>query len=112
MVSGNTTRRNVVQPEAPRSRAASTSDRLSSSRALKIGIIMNGIKIYTDTNTKLKPVKRICCSPSPSRSKKLFTGPNLPKIPMNAYVFSSRLIQVGRIISSSHSCLCLVRVSR
>ncbi|MNC69557.1 hypothetical protein D3C75_1202620 [compost metagenome] len=73
---------------------------------------MNGIKIYTETKTKLKPVKRICCSPMPSRSKTLLTGPKVPKIPIKAYVFSSRLIHVGRIISSSHSCLCFVRVSR
>ncbi|CDN45407.1 hypothetical protein BN871_HK_00030 [Paenibacillus sp. P22] len=44
-VSGNTTRRNVVHGDAPRSLAANTRDGLSSSSELKIGRIMNGMKI-------------------------------------------------------------------
>lgn len=83
-VSGKMTRLNVMNFDAPKSLAASMSAGLMLLSALKIGKIINGMKMYTETNTKLKSVNSICFAPMPMNSKKLFAAPYVPKIPMNA----------------------------
>ena len=79
------TRLNVVHLDAPRSLDASINVGFNLSNELKIGKIINGIKIYTDTNIKLKSVNKNLFGSNPNHFKEIdLPVPYVPKMPKNA----------------------------
>src|SRR5699024_1989553 len=61
---------------------------------------------------KAKSVNKIFTGPIPNKCKNLFTKPSLPKMPINAYALSSKLIHVGKMINNSHSCWFFILIKK